>query len=247
MTAMPKDSLCVVPPVVIGTDAWFPLERSVHVQGAQVVKAFLQGQEIALWRAASGTVQAWENRCPHRSVRLTLGFVVENTLVCRYHGWRYRTDGRCESVPSTPTLAPPPAACARSFMCRETDGLIWVSLSLTPRGYPPTLPDLDACRSFVLKVSLDALTAGLRDAGFLADVGSLITWRGTGDYGGPLTLLLAPQTESTTLVHLFIPAETPAHTGTAASNLERRQAGSAHIKALLGVIAASSGASAHVH
>lgn len=208
-------------------DGWFPAELSQHLPASQVVQSMLHGQELALWRSTVGTVQAWENRCPHRSVRLTLGFVANDQLVCRYHGWRYGQDGRCAGVPSTPALAPPPAACVRSYLCREADGVIWVSLALTPRGYPPKLPALDACRSFTVEVPADSLARAIADAGFEPGASAAV-WQEPG--GGPeaATLLLQPMATGTTGVHLFIPAGADAATRTA-----RRLATSQRLKPLL--------------
>ena len=190
-------------------DGWFPVELSRHVPEGQLVPTMLHGQELALWRPIAGSVQAWENRCPHRSVRLTLGFVAGDQLVCRYHGWRYGSDGRCTGVPSTPALAPPPAACVRTYMCREADGVVWASLALAPRGYPPRLPALGACRSFTLDGAAEALADAIEAAGFEA-AGHPAVWR-EADAQQPdgATLLLQPMDAHTTRAHLFVAPDLP--------------------------------------
>ena len=55
---------------------WFPVEFSRNLLPGQVLQSTLLGHELALWRSVSGAMEVWENRCPHRSVRLSLGFVV---------------------------------------------------------------------------------------------------------------------------------------------------------------------------
>jgi nitrite reductase/ring-hydroxylating ferredoxin subunit len=202
-------------------DGWFAVELSRHVPPGQVVQSQLHGQELALWRPAAGAVQAWENRCPHRSVRLTLGFVEGEQLICRYHGWRYGSDGRCTGVPSTPALAPPPAACVRTYMCRESDGVVWASLALTPRGYPPRLPGLGACRSFVLDTAAGALAEAVERAGFERD-GHPSVWREPAGTEAA-TLLLQPMDVHTTCAHLFVADALPA---------SRRLAAAQRMKAL---------------
>ncbi|WP_077036825.1 Rieske (2Fe-2S) protein [Pelomonas sp. KK5] len=209
---------------------WFPVERSEHVARGAVVPSMLQGQEIALWRADDGRLQAWENRCPHRSVRLSLGFVAGDQLVCRYHGWRYGADGRCTGVPSTPALAPPPAACVRSYACRESAGVVWVSLAQLPAGYPPALAELEACRSFTVDASFEATMARLSRRGFAAERPSV--WREhAADDGRGAVLLLQPMEAATTVVHLFIEPCTDG--STRADKLARRTAAIARIKPLL--------------
>ena len=190
-------------------DGWYPVELSQHVREGQVVQSVLHGQELAMWRPLAGRVQAWENRCPHRSVRLTLGFVEGDQLVCRYHGWRYGSDGRCTGVPSTPALAPPPAACVRTYMCRESDGVVWASLALAPRAYPPQLPELAACRSFTLDIAADALANAIEAAGFVSG-GHPAVWQEPGSDPEAATLLLQPVDATTTCAHVFVAAPTSA-------------------------------------
>lgn len=191
-------------PHAYAVDGWFPVDLSQHVPEGQVVQSMLLGQELALWRPLGGSVQAWENRCPHRSVRLTLGFVVDDQLVCRYHGWRYGRDGRCTGVPSTPALAPPPAACVRTYMCRESDGVVWASLALAPRAYPPRVPGLAACRSFTLDIAPEAVAGMLEISGF-APGGSPVVLREACGQPEAATVLLQPMDARTTGIHLFVP------------------------------------------
>lgn len=204
---------------------WFPVERSDHVPEGQVVLGVLHGQELALWRSADGEVHAWENRCPHRSVRLTLGFIVDDQLTCRYHGWRYGSDGRCTGIPSTPALAPPPAACATRFLCREVDGMVWASLALLPRGWPPRVGALAPCRSFVVDLAAPAAAVALQQAGFIAGETASV-WHESDAAAGddPATLLLLPVDDNSTCVHLL--------TAEGASSA-RRQATARRIKPLI--------------
>eukprot|EP01036_Dinobryon_divergens_P046135 gene46135-61687_t len=111
--------------------AWHPVARSADLRpGDNIVAGFAEGQELALWRAADGTAQAWENRCPHRSVRFTLGQVVDNHLACAYHGWQYEAgSGQCTRIPAHPAMPAPRNVCARTFAAAEAAGMLWVHLS----------------------------------------------------------------------------------------------------------------------
>jgi vanillate O-demethylase monooxygenase subunit len=99
----------------------------------------LAGQGWVLVRL-EGTVAAFPDICPHRRARLSAGQVVDGTLQCRYHGWRYAADGACveipalgddASIPGRATL-PLPAAVA------EQDGIVWLA-PRSPRAATPTL------------------------------------------------------------------------------------------------------------
>lgn len=108
---------------------WFPVCRGGEAVARHVVHTALLGQELAVWRADTGTVNAWENRCPHRGVRLSVGTNRGNVLKCRYHGWTFESgSGRCIERPAHPGQKPPALARARVFPCVEEYGYVWVRL-----------------------------------------------------------------------------------------------------------------------
>ncbi|WP_213307216.1 Rieske 2Fe-2S domain-containing protein [Paraburkholderia sacchari] len=108
---------------------WHMVGRATDVPFRHVFHTQLHGVELALWRADDGTLNAWENRCPHRSVRFTLGTNTGATLRCQYHGWQYRAgDGRCTHIPASLQGQPPASLCARTFSVEEKDDCLWVNL-----------------------------------------------------------------------------------------------------------------------
>lgn len=111
---------------------WYPIAPSHEIQPGLVTLTLLGGQEIALWRSSDGELHAWENRCPHRGTRFTLGRIVNDTLVCAYHGWRFEKEGGCSFIPANPTLTPPRSACAKTYSTREEGGMVWATLGDSP-------------------------------------------------------------------------------------------------------------------
>ena len=69
-------------------------------------------------------------------MRLSHGFVRDDTLACIYHGWQYREDGACGYIPAHPKLAPPKTICVQTYRCAEANGVIWVSLEGTAAATP---------------------------------------------------------------------------------------------------------------
>ena len=109
---------------------WFPVCRGEEAAPRHIVHTALLGQELAVWRADDGAVNAWENRCPHRGVRLSVGTNLGDRLKCRYHGWTYESgSGQCVERPAHPGEAPPRIARARRFGCVEEHGYVWVRLA----------------------------------------------------------------------------------------------------------------------
>ena len=95
-----------------------------------IVHTALLGQELAVWRADDGTVNAWENRCPHRGVRLSVGTNLGHALKCRYHGWTYESgSARCIAIPCHPRLTPAAAIRVRAYPRMERRGHVWVRLA----------------------------------------------------------------------------------------------------------------------
>ncbi|MGG6298255.1 Rieske 2Fe-2S domain-containing protein [Leptolyngbya sp. AN02str] len=133
---------------VVGND-WYVVGRSRDIAAGMVQLVRLLGQDLVLWRSASGDVSLWRDRCPHRSVRLSVGHVSGNTLVCAYHGMAFGTDGQCVSVPAHPGFIPP-NACAQPYPVQERYGLIYTCLGTAPAEIPPFLEwDDPAFRCFV--------------------------------------------------------------------------------------------------
>ena len=118
-------------------DDWHPVEASASIPRDRLVAARLLDREIVLWRAADGAVRAWEDRCPHRGTRLSIGHLEGQEVVCRYHGWHYDAEGRCTAIPAHPDLAGRSPARVTSFRVEESYGLVWVSLGEPALQVPP--------------------------------------------------------------------------------------------------------------
>ena len=100
--------------------------------GQNIVAALLAGQPLALWRSGSGAVQAWEDRCPHRGVPLSMGRVKGDQLACAYHGWQYAAqDGRCTAIPAMPDRPVPGKVCVKTYAALERQGMV---LMIWPRS-----------------------------------------------------------------------------------------------------------------
>jgi phenylpropionate dioxygenase-like ring-hydroxylating dioxygenase large terminal subunit len=66
-----------------------PVSLSGGVEPGARTGTSVNGLPVVVWRGADGSVRAWPDRCPHRGMRLSFGFVRRNALVCIYHGWSF--------------------------------------------------------------------------------------------------------------------------------------------------------------
>ncbi len=107
---------------------WQPVVPSHFLRTSDnIVAGFLDGDELALWRSSDGVPQAWENRCPHRGTRLTLGRIMGERLSCAYHGWEFSANGgRCSVIPAHPQAPAPKNLAVKTFAVREASGMVWV-------------------------------------------------------------------------------------------------------------------------
>ncbi|WP_346291736.1 Rieske 2Fe-2S domain-containing protein [Sphaerothrix gracilis] len=117
---------------------WHPVLLSKDL-GHRPVGLKILGKELVLFRTQAGKISALVDRCCHRGMRLSLGRVETDELVCPYHAWRYDCHGQVTS-PSTPQLK----ARIEHFETAEKYGVIWLrrpANSLFPEfdmaGYEP--------------------------------------------------------------------------------------------------------------
>jgi len=191
---------------------WYPVALSADLRpGANIVAGFAEGQELALWRSADGAAQAWDNRCPHRSVRFTLGRVVEDRLSCAYHGWQYAAgNGQCVSIPAHPAMQAPRNVCAKVFGAVDAAGMLWVNLlSQDASAAPPSLADAvpagwHFCRTLTLRAGAKDVRDALAQHGLAADTAAG-AFRGVLEGVQSVALVLDAQPQLT-FVHLWTEA-----------------------------------------
>lgn len=120
---------------------WYPVIPMEHLKtGPQRFE--LLGQALALFIDEQGVPAAVEDRCCHRSARLSLGKVSAGLIACPYHGWQYRRDGQCVLTPQFPERVPGPSIRVKAFRCQERYGYAWVALE-EPLYDIPRIPEAE--------------------------------------------------------------------------------------------------------
>ncbi len=121
---------------------WFQVAWSdeLPVETVKLVRSF--GQDIVLWRAASGQVNANDAYCLHLGANLGVGGRVEGeNLVCPWHAWRWNGEGRNTLIPYSSQTCKKQLRL-RTYPVRELHGGIhlWHDLLHRPPSWePPTL------------------------------------------------------------------------------------------------------------
>ena len=200
---------------------WFPVCRGEEAVARHIVHAALLGQELAVWRADDGAVNAWENRCPHRGVRLSVGTNLGDRLKCRYHGWSYESgSGQCVDRPAHPGEKPPSLARARRFPCAEVDGYVWVRLSVEDESAPGPAPHATPSGLTLRSIHVRAPAAAVARAfvrhareapgGGSVEVVDPYTVRAVDRHAGAIRYALQPVSDDETTIHAALADAPPA-------------------------------------
>lgn len=114
---------------------WHPL-APVEEIGEQPRRYDLLGESLVAFRSEAG-ISVFRDLCVHRGTALSLGRVVDGSLECAYHGWRYDASGKCIRIPSLePGASIPPKAQLIRYAHREEGGLLWVALEEPKAPFP---------------------------------------------------------------------------------------------------------------
>ncbi|TCM52195.1 Rieske-like 2Fe-2S protein [Rhizobium sp. PP-F2F-G48] len=201
------------------TGFWTPVALSADIPSGTVIPAHVSAGTIALWRSQAGQIAASADRCPHRGMSLSHGFVRGEALSCIYHGWSYGMSGHCVRIPAHPSLTPPETIRVVTHAVRDTSGVVWVAEG-TPASDPLSLDGLTPLRSLTVEADRAAIEAA---AGVPANADGLIEIARDGE---DLCLLLSgsqqSQTGVRTVVHVLVATGSQAPQRIAASrNVER--------------------------
>jgi vanillate O-demethylase monooxygenase subunit len=131
---------------VLVRNAWYVVGLSREFPVCALQGQIVAEKPLVLWRTATGTVVAFDERCCHKRMPLSKGRLIEGGLLeCAYHGLCYDAVGSCVRIPSHPDGRIPPQAKLRVFPVLEQDGLVWVWPGDPARAgavRPPRLPEI---------------------------------------------------------------------------------------------------------
>ena len=115
---------------------WQPICLSTEVEKGRARREQIMSEFITIYRGDSGALHCVADRCPHRGVQLSIGWVQGEEIRCFYHGWKFNGAGQCTEQPAE---APGYAARIRirHYPVQEYLGFVFVYMG---EGEPPELP-----------------------------------------------------------------------------------------------------------
>lgn len=136
---------------------WIPVALSADIEAGTSAGTLVNGEERVVWRDDKGAVHVWEDRCPHRGMRMSFGFVRGDHIACLYHGWRYDTGGQCRYIPAHPDLDVPQTIKVPTFAAIERAGIVWMAQEGADVEDLSTLPETaEPVRSLFLDMTAEA-------------------------------------------------------------------------------------------
>src|SRR2546423_1119179 len=78
---------------------WQPVYRAQDLAPGQALPVRIMSEDFTLYRGRGGAPHLLAFRCAHRGTQLSVGWVEDDCIRCRYHGWKYDGDGRCVEQP----------------------------------------------------------------------------------------------------------------------------------------------------
>jgi nitrite reductase/ring-hydroxylating ferredoxin subunit len=140
---------------------WHPVGLSHSLEAGSSAGTRLLARELVVWRDTSGVAHVWEDRCPHRGMKLSFGFVRGDHIACLYHGWQYDRGGYCQYIPAHPDLDVPKTFKVPVYATRECGGMIWTTLSENSADLPEDCGATLPLRSLYLDGAVDTAVAAL--------------------------------------------------------------------------------------
>jgi phenylpropionate dioxygenase-like ring-hydroxylating dioxygenase large terminal subunit len=168
-------------------EAWYYAVPSDALRRGKMLPKIMLGEPALLGRDRAGAAFALRDLCPHRAMPLSFGRFDGREIECRYHGWRFGTDGVCTAIPALieGQKLNLDRIAARRYPLREVDGNIWIYFGEDPAAAPaiPETTEFGAgaaprvAESVRFTASYDHAVIGLMDPAHVPFVHRSWFWR----------------------------------------------------------------------
>ncbi len=135
---------------------WFQVLYSDELSVGASLPLEYFGEELVAFRTESGEAKVLDAYCPHMGAHLGYGIrdqagggsrIVDDSIVCPFHGWQFNGDGQCTGIPYANRKPPKVERCEqviRSWHVRELNQCIYVwyhPQDLEPLFEPPVIEE----------------------------------------------------------------------------------------------------------
>ncbi|MFB6549441.1 Rieske 2Fe-2S domain-containing protein [Streptomyces sp. NPDC056405] len=121
---------------------WQPVALSRDYIPGTAKRIKILGNHHTLYRGEGGQLNLVQDRCPHRGTSLAYGWVEDNCIRCRYHGWKFSGDGAGVEFPAE-TATYEQRISLESHPVREYLGVVFAYLGGGEAPDFPQYPELE--------------------------------------------------------------------------------------------------------
>jgi phenylpropionate dioxygenase-like ring-hydroxylating dioxygenase large terminal subunit len=120
-------------------DQWYVAAYGAEI-GHDLFARTVCSEPILFWRTADGTLTALPDRCVHRRFPLSQepSRLVDDQVVCGYHGFTYDAGGKCVAVPGQSRI--PRTARLLPYPVVEQDSFVWVFIGDSAKADTVSIP-----------------------------------------------------------------------------------------------------------
>jgi len=117
---------------------WYVAAADTEI-GRTPLRRVILGEPVVLFRTEAGVAVAFEDRCPHRHLPLSMGKLTGDVLQCAYHGLQFGSDGHCVKIPGQDHI--PKSAQVRTIPIVERYHWIWIWMGDPALADPAAITD----------------------------------------------------------------------------------------------------------
>ncbi|MAF83120.1 MAG: aromatic ring-hydroxylating dioxygenase subunit alpha [Gammaproteobacteria bacterium] len=122
---------------------WYPVAKAEEVRGDKPFQVQILGLKFVAFRDSDEVARVLSDTCIHRGGALGKGWVRDGCVICPYHGWEYRGDGKCSKIPTFGDDVKLPArAKVDSYPTQEKYGIVFAFLGDLPEAERPPVCEI---------------------------------------------------------------------------------------------------------
>lgn len=124
-------------------NAWYAAGFSDEFGQHLIGRTYLN-EAVVIYRTKDGKPVAFEDRCAHRRLPLSMGRLVGDQIECGYHGLVYDCRGTCVKIPGQTRESIPAGARVRTYPVVDRHFYLWIWMGDPARADARLIPDFGA-------------------------------------------------------------------------------------------------------
>ena len=121
-------------------NAWYAAGFSDEFGRHLLARTYL-GEAVVIYRTRDGVPVAFEDRCAHRRLPLSMGRLIDDEVECGYHGLVYDCTGSCVKIPGQARASIPAGARVRTYPLVDRHFYLWIWMGDPALADPGLIPD----------------------------------------------------------------------------------------------------------